>query len=65
MKIVVAPDSFKETLSAGEVAKAIKRGLERALHKVDCLCLPVGDGGEGTIEAIKKLFRTIRKKVLE
>ena len=61
MKIVIAPDSFKESLSASEVAKAIKRGLERALPKVDCLCLPVGDGGEGTIEAIKNSLGLLEK----
>ena len=53
MKIVIAPDSFKESLPASEVAKAIKRGLQKALPESECLLLPVGDGGEGTVEAIK------------
>jgi glycerate kinase len=48
--ILVAPDSFKGTLSAGEVARAIGRGLEAAERPVD-LC-PVADGGEGTLEAL-------------
>ena len=53
MKIVIAPDSFKESLPASEVAKAIKRGLQKALPESECLLLPVGDGGEGTVDAIK------------
>ena len=53
MKIVIAPDSFKESLPASEVAKVIKRGLQKALPESECLLLPVGDGGEGTVDAIK------------
>ena len=52
MKIVIAPDSFKECLRADQVAKAIQRGFEQAIPHVDCLLCPVGDGGEGTISAI-------------
>jgi glycerate kinase len=48
--ILVAPDSFKGTLSAVEVADAIGRGLEEAGRPVD-LC-PVADGGEGTLDAL-------------
>jgi glycerate 2-kinase len=48
--VLVAPDSFKGTLSAAEVAEAIGRGLEEAGRPVD-LC-PVADGGEGTLEAL-------------
>lgn len=52
MKIVIAPDSFKESLSAPAVAAAIAQGLRRALPTVDCICIPMADGGEGTVEAI-------------
>jgi glycerate 2-kinase len=48
--VLVAPDSFKGTLSAAEVAEAIGRGLEDAGRPVD-LC-PVADGGEGTLDAL-------------
>lgn len=48
--VLVAPDSFKGTLSAAQVAAAIGRGLEAAGRPVD-LC-PVADGGEGTLEAL-------------
>ena len=53
MKIVIAPDSFKESLSAEEVAEAIKRGFQQSIADVDCLLCPVGDGGEGTVDAIR------------
>lgn len=52
MKIVIAPDSFKESLTAEQVAEAIKRGFQESLADVDCLLCPVGDGGEGTVDAI-------------
>jgi glycerate kinase len=48
--ILVAPDSFKGTFSAGQVASAIGRGLEAAGRPVD-LC-PLADGGEGTLEVL-------------
>ena len=53
MKIVIAPDSFKESLPAEQVAKAIKRGFEKAIPGVVCSLCPVGDGGEGTVDAIR------------
>ena len=53
MKVVIAPDSFKESLPANQVAEAIKRGFERVIPDAECLLLPVGDGGEGTVNAIK------------
>ncbi|MEA2296501.1 MAG: glycerate 2-kinase [Solirubrobacteraceae bacterium] len=49
--VLVAPDSFKGTLRAGEVAAAIARGLERAGLVPPDRC-PVADGGEGTLEAL-------------
>jgi glycerate 2-kinase len=48
--ILVAPDSFKGTLRAAEVATAIGRGLEERGRPVD-LC-PIADGGEGTLDAL-------------
>jgi glycerate kinase len=48
--ILVAPDSFKGTFTATEVARAIGAGLSAGGHPVD-LC-PVADGGEGTLEAL-------------
>lgn len=53
MKIVIAPDSFKESLTAQQVAEAIKRGFQQSIADVECLLCPVGDGGEGTVDAIQ------------
>ena len=53
MKIVIAPDSFKESLTAEQVAQAIKKGFEQSIADVECLLCPVGDGGEGTVDAIQ------------
>ena len=52
MKIVIAPDSFKESLSAPDVAQAIARGVHQALPNASTICLPMADGGEGTVEAV-------------
>jgi glycerate kinase len=49
--VLVAPDSFKGTFSAAQVAGAIGRGLERAGLMPPDLC-PVADGGEGTLDAL-------------
>ena len=48
--VLVAPDSFKGTFSAVEVADAVGRGLARAGLEAD-LC-PVADGGEGTMAVL-------------
>jgi len=52
MKIVIAPDSFKESLSALEVANNIRAGFREIFPDADYVVLPVADGGEGTVEAM-------------
>lgn len=52
MKIVIAPDSFKESLSAIEVAQSILAGLERVWPDAEFLKVPVADGGEGTVQSL-------------
>ena len=63
MKIIIAPDSFKESLPANQVAEAIKRGFKKALPDSECVLLPVGDGGEGTVDAIKSSLGLEEKTV--
>jgi len=53
VKIVVATDSFKGSLSATEVCQAIKEGILRADPACQVETLPIADGGEGTLEAMK------------
>ncbi|MDW2742139.1 glycerate 3-kinase [Atlantibacter subterraneus] len=52
MKIVIAPDSFKESLSAQRCALAIKKGFKEIFPDAQYLCLPIADGGEGTVDAM-------------
>ncbi len=52
MKIVIAPQSFKGSLSAQEVAQAIARGIKRVLADAETVILPIADGGEGTVDAL-------------
>ncbi|WP_246767182.1 glycerate kinase, partial [Bordetella pertussis] len=52
MKIVIAPDSFKESLSAPDAAAAIARGVRQACPGAHTLCIPMADGGEGTVQAV-------------
>lgn len=51
LRIVVAPDKFKGSLTAGAAATAIRTGLLRACPDADVVLLPVADGGDGTVEA--------------
>jgi glycerate 2-kinase len=62
-RILVAPDSFKESLSAVKVAEYLQMGLLKAFHTLECDLSPISDGGEGFSDAMvtgtkgyKKLF---------
>ena len=52
MRFVIAPDSFKGSASAREVAQAIAEGLKAALPDAVCDLVPMADGGEGTVDAL-------------
>ncbi|QYK04850.1 glycerate kinase [Shewanella zhangzhouensis] len=52
MKIVIAPDSFKESLSAMEVADMIEAGFKQVLPDASYVKLPMADGGEGTVQSL-------------
>jgi glycerate kinase len=52
MKIVIAPDSYKESLSALDVAAAIEAGFREIYPDAEYVKVPVADGGEGTVEAM-------------
>jgi glycerate 2-kinase len=52
MKIVLAPNAFKECISAWNVARALGRGLSRALPDAEIVLVPVADGGDGTAETL-------------
>lgn len=52
MRIVLAPDSFKGSLSATDVCLAMEEGIRRVFPNADVARLPMADGGEGTIESL-------------
>lgn len=52
MRVVIAPDSFKECLSASDVAEAIAAGVRAVLPKAETVCVPMADGGEGSLDAV-------------
>ncbi len=54
MKIVIAPDSFKGSLSALEVCESIEKAIHQVIKNVDTIKLPISDGGEGMVESLLK-----------
>ncbi len=52
MKIVIAPDSFKGSLTAVEVSDAIDAGIKSAISTAYTVKVPMADGGEGTVECL-------------
>ena len=62
-KVVVAPNSFKGSLTAAQAAAAIARGVREAKPDVEVVEVPIADGGDGTVEALvsarKGTFRDV------
>ncbi len=52
MRVVVAPDSFKESMGAATAAQAIASGVRSVLPDAECVLVPMADGGEGTVDAL-------------
>ncbi|MCF7957902.1 MAG: glycerate kinase [Phycisphaerae bacterium] len=52
MKIVIAPDSFKGSITAAQACKFISEGVLRVLPDAQVVSIPMADGGEGTVEAM-------------
>ena len=52
LKVVVAPDSYKESLSAPDVAAAMAAGIRQAAPDAQVVCVPMADGGEGSLDAV-------------
>ncbi|MBA7527544.1 Glycerate 2-kinase [subsurface metagenome] len=52
MKILIAPDSFKDCLPANEVALSIELGILKVFPDAEIIKIPLADGGEGTVEAL-------------
>ncbi|MEG3219707.1 glycerate kinase [Vibrio gigantis] len=52
MKIVIAPDSFKESLTAKQVCECVEQGFSQVFPNAEYVHLPLADGGEGTVEVL-------------
>ncbi|MGE5632857.1 MAG: glycerate kinase [Caulobacteraceae bacterium] len=52
MKIVIAPDSYKGSLTAKEVADCIEKGIRKVFEFADVVSVPMADGGEGTVRSL-------------
>lgn len=52
MRIVIAPDSFKHSLSARKVAENLSEGIRNVLSDAETILVPVADGGEGTVQSL-------------
>ena len=52
MKVVIAMDSFKGSISSLEAAEAVGEGIRRAHPNAEIVSLPLADGGEGTVDAL-------------
>lgn len=52
MKFVLAPDSFKESMSSMEACRAMEKGIKKVYKDAECIKVPMADGGEGTVEAL-------------
>lgn len=57
MKIVIAPDSWKECMSAMDVARNIADGMRQVFPGAQYALLPMADGGEGTVKALVEATR--------
>jgi glycerate kinase len=64
MRIVIAPDKFKGSLSAVEAARAISRGALIADPDAQIILCPMADGGEGTVEAMASATRAERRSAV-
>lgn len=63
MKFVLAPDSFKESMKAIEVAEAMEKGIKKVLNEAQCIKVPMADGGEGTTHALVHSTNGILEKI--
>jgi glycerate kinase len=56
MKIIIAPNSFKDSLDAFEVSRAIEQGFVKSRLKPECVLVPIADGGDATVDVFNALF---------
>lgn len=59
MKVILAPDSFKDSLRATEVGSAMEEGVKQFESNSECVFIPASDGGEGFLTAIQRKVPTL------
>ena len=59
MKVVCAPDSFKESMSDAEAAAAMTRGVRSVFPDAQCVEVPMADGGEGIEQVLENASRSV------
>ena len=64
MRFLLAPDSFKESMTSKEACDAMEKGIKKVLKDAKCIKVPIADGGEGTVEALVtatngKIYKTM------
>ncbi len=64
MKIILAPDKFKGSLSAIEVCNAIEKGIKRFDQSVQIIKHPLADGGEGTLTILNNFFKLKKRNLI-
>lgn len=64
MKVLIAPDKFKGSLSSNEVCAAIEGGIKRFDLSIEAISLPLADGGEGSLDVVSTYLETDKKEVL-
>jgi len=62
MKILIAADSFKDALDATSVCLAIEKGIKKVDPTFETICIPMADGGEGSLEVISPIHSLPPKK---
>lgn len=55
MKFILAPDSFKECMTAEDACTAMEKGIKRVMPEASCVHVPLADGGEGTLHTLIKV----------
>ncbi|WP_212953616.1 glycerate kinase family protein [Siminovitchia terrae] len=63
MKIVIAPDSFKGSISAFEASLAIEKGIKRSFPAAETITVPLADGGEGTMDTLMTATNGVKTAV--
>lgn len=64
MRVVIAPDSFKGSVSSLEAAQAIEAGLRSIGEPIDVVLVPMADGGEGTAEALQRILGGVMVEIV-